>query len=441
MTDNNTNDLGDSFDQQLLEFDSGNDINISDISPANTGEDISDDGVENFNNDTLDNILKSGSEEAINQQADSTENQIENTQESTHGDDELGLPSSLMLGDSSEFVNRSEMELGGGFLNNIPEGQPLAQDQLEDLHKLEQQQQQQEQEPEQNENSNIQPIENLDNTDLGQSNLSENENTEDNQPGYLQQQPQEAPEDDEKDKKYTKSYKAFLERNDNSALRHRDPSIPRPQSPTTIRYKLSPTPPLTPQKKGLPECHSPRLSELFEKSIKANQPKPESPRMSSSPQISEATITLATGRNERFIDMIVGRKSKMNHMNFTRIMRKFNIRSTDTRNKILERCGGAPPSNDDSSDSSEDSMNGTNNNDNNNNESTMDANILRALLKEAAAGQGGDELVKEIRPAVKAALLDMKEPIVSPMTQKQRNQMGFDQTLRSSSRMVQNSPR
>ena len=262
----------------------------------------------------------------------------------------------------------------------------------------------------------------------------------------------------------SKSFKDFIERNDICFKRHYDKSVERMSSPRTIRYTNSCKEP--PKVKGTPDKRPKRVQELYDASLRAgpcnsNYPiqindkknsqdnaktgspsSPTSPRQTQNPHqpkeyMSEASTILANSKFDRIIDLTIGKKQNLTKSQACGILRKFFIRSEEDRSEILKACGG---DNNEEEEDDNDKNNEEETNEDKDENKTYSAESLKSILKQAASSEGGSPLVKRIRPIVRAALFDMKQPIVSPMTQKQRAAMKFDETLKTSMKKQPSSP-
>lgn len=264
----------------------------------------------------------------------------------------------------------------------------------------------------------------------------------------------------------SKSFQDFIKRNDHSVKRHNNPELERLPSPKTIRYTSSLKEPT--KAKEIPDLRSKRVQEIYDEGLKkgpcnSNYPlqvkndsenktsTPTSPRQSQNNQqkeiMSEASTILANSKFDRIIDLTVGKKANLTKTQTYGILRKFFIKGGDDRKEVLKRCGGDDENDkeQENDDNNNESNNENNNDDENNNEKkdenkTYNAESLKSILKQAASSEGGDSFIRKIRPIVRAALFDMKQPIVSPMTQKQRAAMNFDKTLEASLKKQPTSP-
>lgn len=63
---------------------------------------------------------------------------------------------------------------------------------------------------------------------------------------------------------------------------------------------------------------------------------------------------------------------------------------------------------------------------------TYSSDALKKLLRKAidTPNKNDSKLIKDIRPIIKGAMADMKQPYSSPLTQKQRKQTNFDETIK-----------
>lgn len=399
----------------------------------------------------------------------------------------LGLPSSLLdlNEENSEQTEQPENQVQldeDPVENNEQYEDFLQQENQEQLENIDQQEQVDQQEDShqsehletQDQNESI-PVDNQqdkldDNNDLNNDNNDdqnhnstdiENESddgTEALTPIKENKQKTESPSNKKDKPKYnSKSFKDFIERNDICFKRHYDKSVQPLSSPRTIHYTNSCKEP--PRVKGTPDKRPKRVDELFNESLKpgpsnSNYPiqlndkkesqdktqngspsPPASPRQTQSPfqqkeYMSEASTILANSKFDRIIDLTVGKKQNLTKAQVYGILRKFFIRNDECRSEILKSCGGDDDENNDEE----------NKNENNDENKTYSAESLKSILKQAASSEGGSSLVRKIRPVVRAALFDMKQPIVSPMTQKQRAAMKFDDTLRTSMKKQPNSP-
>lgn len=306
-------------------------------------------------------------------------------------------------------------------------------------------------------------------------NSGDSNNNSDDSVDITNQTPQKAqtaqsPGGSKSKQKETKSFQEFLERNNNCFQRHYDKSVERPPSPHTIRYrntgKVQPKFHSPEAKKLREKCQTERINQLFEASIRKgpcnsnyppktgdannnnttqnatsdsiNSPKQSNNVNNQNTIMSEASTTLANSKSDRIIDLTVGKKSNLTKSQVYGILRKFYIKNEKDRSEILKNCGGddeeSKNQDQENNDNNENNENNSNENENNDENKTYSAESLKTILKQAASSEGGDSFIKKIRPIVKAAIFDMKQPIVSPMTQKQRAAMKFDETLRTSLR-------
>ena len=389
-----------------LDFPSNDELNFSGIEPSKHREEISDG----------DNSI-----EKLIADENSKDNQnVSDMMNENHQDDEIGLPSSIFYNDSAEI------------LKDLPPEQPV------------------------NSNLNDQNVQNNNNEShvafeqpVDYNNNTNNNNGDDeiglpsslmvdsseftrNYSNYDNQAIEEDEEDisqendiqdnhdtkedakkKEKQDNFTKSYKEFLERNNHSAKRHADPSVPRLSSP--VSYKTHSM--KEPVHNDLPpiQCHNRRLVELYEDGCSPKKPNENTPNGASRSQstlsarsspMSSASSILANERNERYIDLIIGKNMNTNESHYKRLLKKFNINSEEIIEKLKNKCSAG--------------------------DNLYNTHALKCIIKDAASGTGDSEITKDIRDSVRIALLNMKSPIMSPLGLKKRAKTNFDETLKLS---------